>query len=58
MGRRPEDEKAREAVVGVRLTREERKQFDIQRWKRGSLTRGQYFRLLVAEDAKKLAEEA
>jgi hypothetical protein len=57
MGRHPEGNKAREQVMAVRMTREERKQFDLQRWKRGNLTRGQYLRALMEEDGKRLGNE-
>jgi hypothetical protein len=58
MGRHPEGIKAREMVMGVRLTPEERHQFDIQRWKRGNLSRAAYLRWLMAEDADRLKREA
>jgi hypothetical protein len=45
-------------VMGVRLTPEERRQFDIQRWKRGALSRAAYLRWLMDEDAKRLKREA
>lgn len=58
MGRRPEGSKAREMVMGVRLTPEERRQFDIQRWKRGNLSRAEYLRTLMVEDGDRLNKEA
>lgn len=54
MGRHPEGNKARDEVLAVRLTPEERKQFDLQRWKRGNLTRGQYLRSLMDDDGRRL----
>jgi hypothetical protein len=56
MGRHPEGNRARELVLGIRMTPEERKQFDIQRWQRGNLTRGQYLRLLMESDRPELPE--
>jgi hypothetical protein len=58
MGRHPEGAKAREMVMGVRLTPEERRQFDIQRWKRGALSRAEYLRVLMVEDGERLKKEA
>jgi hypothetical protein len=58
MGRHPEGHKAREMVMGVRLTPEERRQFDIQRWKRGNLSRAEYLRMLMVEDGDRLRREA
>jgi hypothetical protein len=58
MGRHPEGIKAREMVMGVRLTPEERRQFDIQRWKRGALSRAAYLRWLMEQDAEVLKREA
>jgi hypothetical protein len=58
MGRHPEGIKAREMVMGVRLTGEERRQFDIQRWKRGNLSRAEYLRVLMVEDGERLRREA
>lgn len=57
MGRHPEDLKAREKIVGIRLTPEERKQFDVQRWQRGNLSRAGYVRWLMRQDAVRLAAE-
>jgi hypothetical protein len=57
MGRHPEGFKAREMVMGVRLTQEERKQYDIQRWKRGAMSRAAYLRWLMEEDADRMKRE-
>lgn len=54
MGRHSESGIPREFVVAVRMTREERKQFDLQRWKRGNLSRGQYVRVLLREDGERI----
>lgn len=57
MGRHPEGVKAREMVMGVRLTPEERRQYDIQRWKRGNLSRAEYLRVLMDEDGERMKRE-
>ena len=54
MGRPPEGTKARETLIGVRLTPEERKQVDVQRHLHGGLSRANYFRMLVREDVERM----
>lgn len=58
MGRPPEGIRARDTVTGIRLTPEERRQLDIQRWKRGNLSRAAYVRWLIEVDGDELKREA